>query len=145
VTSLFQLVVINFQLRAAQTNNPANVPPEPDLSAGRAKGDFGLFAPAPTAVLFAFLVFGTTRTFREYMWKLFVPRAVRDRVEARRRRKKEVVGASVSVVHSATGDVEVGNGGGVVLGMQNLAARREGDGKSDEFPIWDGRQAPAGR
>jgi hypothetical protein len=96
-------------------------------------------------VLFAFLVFGTTRTFREYMWNLFVPKFIRDKVEARRRRKKEI-GASVSVVHSATGDVEAGNGGGVVLGMQNLgAARREGDGKSDEFPIWDGRQGRAGR
>ncbi|KAL2196792.1 hypothetical protein P885DRAFT_69276 [Corynascus similis CBS 632.67] len=62
--SLFQIVVVNFQLRAAGTNNRANVPPEPDLSAGRARGDFTLFAPAPTAVLFVILVFGTTRTFR---------------------------------------------------------------------------------
>ncbi|KAK0627241.1 hypothetical protein B0T14DRAFT_399103, partial [Immersiella caudata] len=42
---LFELVVINFQLRAAATNTEANIPPEPDLSAGRAIGDFTLFVP----------------------------------------------------------------------------------------------------
>ncbi|AEO60599.1 hypothetical protein MYCTH_2129707 [Thermothelomyces thermophilus ATCC 42464] len=57
--SLFQIVVVNFQLRAAATNNRANIPPELDLSATRARGDFALFAPAPSAVLFAILVFAT--------------------------------------------------------------------------------------
>ncbi|KAK4125499.1 hypothetical protein N657DRAFT_268457 [Parathielavia appendiculata] len=142
--SLFQLVVINFQLRAAATNNPANVPPEPDLSAGRAKGDFALFAPAPTATIFAFIVFGTTRTFREYMWNLFVPRSIREKVETRTRRKKESQGATMSVVHSAIRDVEAGNAG-VSLGMQDLGRRRDEDGKSDEYPIWNGREVMKGQ
>lgn len=158
--SLFQIVVVNFQLRAAGTNNRANVPPEPDLSAGRARGDFTLFAPAPTAVLFVILVFGTTRTFREYMWNLFVPRTLRDRFEERARARKRAqsssaaagsapLGGSVSVVHSAMrDDVEAGNGNGVVLGLRDLGASQngggsaaspvglgEGDKKSDEWPI----------
>ncbi|KAK4099386.1 hypothetical protein N658DRAFT_540594 [Parathielavia hyrcaniae] len=140
----FQLVVIGFQLRAVSLNNRANVPAEPDLSAGRARVDFALFAPAPTAVLFAFLVFGTTRNLREYMWNLLVPRAIRDWVEARARRKKEAqtAAATVSGVHiSVVRDVEVAHGG-ASLGMQDFGAAgrgRDGDGKSDEYPIWDGR------
>ncbi|KAK4246537.1 hypothetical protein C7999DRAFT_15333 [Corynascus novoguineensis] len=150
--SLFQIVVVNFQLRAAGTNDRASVPPEPDLSAGRARGDFTLFAPAPTAVLFVILVFGTTRTFREYMWNLFVPRALRDRFEERARARKRAqsssaaagsapLGGSVSVVHSAMrDDVEAGNGNGVVLGLRDLGASQNGGGsggsaKSDEWPI----------
>lgn len=157
--SLFQIVVVNFQLRAAATNNPANVPSEPDLSAARARGDFALFAPAPSAVLFVFLVFGTTRTFREYMWNLFVPRPIRDRLEARRKTRPRATsssaaaagrGGSVSVVHSASvrADIEAGNRRGVVVGLRDMSgaasaaggargsgARTEGDGKSDEWPI----------
>jgi hypothetical protein len=151
--SLFQIVVITFQLRAASTNDRANIPREPDLSVGRARGDFGLFAPAPTAVLFAFLVFGTTRTFREYMWNLFVPRFIRDKVAARKRRRRGAVGGSVSVVHSAIrGDPEGGNGGNgnaAGLGLQNLhlksPGRVEEDGKSDEWPILNRGLSVAGR
>ncbi|KAK4041900.1 hypothetical protein C8A01DRAFT_34006 [Parachaetomium inaequale] len=149
--SLFQIVVITFQLRAASANDRANVPAEPDLSPGRARGDFGLFAPAPTAVLFAFLVFGTTRTFREYMWNLFVPRFIREKAEAKKR-KRRAVGGSVSVVHSAIrGDPEAGNGGNAAAGLrlQNLnlksPARADEDGKSDEWPILNRGLSVAGR
>ncbi|KAL2136759.1 hypothetical protein VTI74DRAFT_1800 [Chaetomium olivicolor] len=131
--SLFQMVVLNFQLRAAASNDRSNLPPEPDLSSGQARTDFALFIPGPTAVLFFFLVFGTTRTFREYMWGRFVPRSIREKVEARQRRKREI-GASVSVVHSATGDVGVGNAG-ILLEVQHRGGVKEGDGKSDEWPI----------
>ncbi|KAK4149562.1 hypothetical protein C8A00DRAFT_18758 [Chaetomidium leptoderma] len=148
--SLFQIIVINFQLRAAATNNNNNganvVPAEPDLSADRARGDFALFAPAPTAVLFAFVVFGTTRTFREYMWAVLVPRPIRDRVETiiarkKRKKKKRQVGGSVSVVHSSSAirDVEregSGGGGDMMLGLRDLSSsNRGGEGKSDEWPI----------
>ncbi|KAH6635097.1 hypothetical protein B0J18DRAFT_406677 [Chaetomium sp. MPI-SDFR-AT-0129] len=139
--SLFQVIIINFQLRAAATNKRANVPPQPDLSVDRARGDLALFAPAPTANLFAFIVFGTTRTFREYMWNLFVPRSVREKVEVRRKRKRavEASGGEVEVLHDATGsaarDLGVGNGG-VAIGLGVTGVRREeGDGKSDEWPI----------
>ncbi|KAG7287009.1 hypothetical protein NEMBOFW57_006509 [Staphylotrichum longicolle] len=132
--SLFQIVVINFQLRAASTNTRANVPDHPDLSTDRARGDFALFAPAPSAVLFAFFVFGTTRTFREYMWNLFVPRAWRDKVEERRRRRRGAGGGgSVEVVHSAIRSQTPGGGDveGGVIGLRELgsAGGRRGMGR----------------
>ncbi|KAL1837302.1 hypothetical protein VTJ49DRAFT_4045 [Mycothermus thermophilus] len=155
--SIFQLVVINFQLRAAATNNPANVPPEPDLSIDRARGDFTLFAPAPTGVLFIFLVFGTTRAFRQTTWNTLVPRRIREKVEERERRKKQEyrgdfsTGASVSVIHSsAARDLEAGGmgaGGNGHLGVPAAIKLRDmsvggngnaSDGKSDEYPILKG-------
>jgi hypothetical protein len=146
--SLFQIIVINFQLRASATNNRANLPAQADLSIDRARGDFALFAPAPTAVLFTFFVFGTTRTFREYMWRVLVPRALRERVEARKKRagagaEQREGGGSVSVVHSSVvraGDVEGGEGG-MGVGLRDLGPpgrRGEGDGTSDEWPILKG-------
>ncbi|KAL2264359.1 hypothetical protein VTK26DRAFT_5785 [Humicola hyalothermophila] len=168
--SLFQIIVVNFQLRAAATNKRANLEHEPDLSAGRAKGDFSLFAPGVTAAPFMFLVFGTTRTFREYMWDLFVPARLRQRWHARARRRsgraQYGTGATVSVTTSAPGlgrpvwreprgDEEVGGGGGggrgrgargpaaalaaagngeTIVPLKDLG-ERDGDAKSDEWPI----------
>ncbi len=154
-TSLFQIIVITFQLRAASTNNLANLPAEPDLSVSRARTDFALFAPGVTAVLFVFFVFGTTRTFRGYMWTLLVPRVVRDRVEmrSRRRRAESGGGAAVAVVHSspgvaAEGGLEVGNGG-VVIGMGVLKKKGRGEGEErgdwDEWPILKGGDGGRGR
>jgi hypothetical protein len=75
------------------------------------------------------------------MWRVLVPRALRERVEAKKRADQREVGGSVSVVHSsvaaAAGDVEGGNGG-MVVGLRDLeppGRRGEGDGKSDEWPI----------
>ncbi|EAA33395.2 hypothetical protein GE21DRAFT_6482 [Neurospora crassa] len=86
---LFELVVIFFQLRAANTNTKANIPPHPDLSAARARGDFALFCPGVSASLLIFIVFGTTRTFREYVWTRFAPQLLQDRVAARKALKKQ--------------------------------------------------------
>ncbi|EGO59743.1 hypothetical protein NEUTE1DRAFT_121491 [Neurospora tetrasperma FGSC 2508] len=86
---LFELVVIFFQLRAANTNTKDNIPPHPDLSAARARGDFALFCPGVSASLLIFIVFGTTRTFREYVWTRFAPQLLQDRVAARKALKKQ--------------------------------------------------------
>ncbi|KAK0665703.1 hypothetical protein QBC41DRAFT_339660 [Cercophora samala] len=87
--SLFQLVVVMFQLRASQTNSVENVPAEPDLSAGRAVTDFVLYVPGVTAPVLAYLVFGTTRTFRDYAWSVLAPRSWQEKREARRQAKKK--------------------------------------------------------
>ncbi|KAL2266933.1 hypothetical protein VTJ83DRAFT_4210 [Remersonia thermophila] len=166
--SIFQLVIINFQLRAASTNNPANVPPEPDLSVERARGDFILFAPAPTGVLFIFLVFGTTRAFRQTTWNTLVPRFIRDKVAARREKRKQQefrsefsTGASASITQtSAVRDLEAGGMG--MGGFQGhhpsmpisiklrdmrdmrVASGNISDGKSDEYPILKGSPTVVG-
>lgn len=136
-------MIIVFQLRAANTNDAENIPPEPDLGAERAKGDFALFVPGVSAGLLNFLVFGTTRTFRDYMWASLVPRKLREKVEARARR-----GRAVSA--SATGqqqpqrrgvdtDEEAGDGS-VALQLQSMG-RKDWDGdvpnarRGDEWPI----------
>jgi hypothetical protein len=152
--SIFQLVVINYQIRAAGNNRPDTVPPEPDLSIDRAKGDFTLFAPGPTAVLFIFLVFGTTRTFRQTMWNLFIPRSIRDKVAERERQKQlqrrgDTTGGSATIVQPGSHDPEIG--GGSHLGVPSAIKLRDmgpnsgnvSDGKSDEFPIM--KSSPTGR
>jgi hypothetical protein len=150
---LFELVVINFQLRAAATNTEANIPPEPDLSAGRAIGDFTLFVPGVSGGPLTFLVFGTTRTFREHMAKMFLTKRTRDRLEARRQRKrKPSAAASIGaggILGSKQRDVEaaVAAGGMGAVQMQNFARSRkeewpsvrvrqqESDDDHDELPI----------
>lgn len=161
--SLFQLVVINFQLRAASTNNAANLPPEADLGAARAVADFVLFVPGVTAAVLVFLVFGTTRTFREYAWRRLVPAPLRSRWEAARAtragragRSRSGTAGSVSVsapghpsaaaartgVVDADGERSRGGGNGaVVLGLQSMG-RRDADGTSDELPIWKPEPRP---
>ncbi|KAH8900055.1 hypothetical protein GQ53DRAFT_758172 [Thozetella sp. PMI_491] len=55
------------------SNDPGHISPQPDLSAARATLDFVLFMPGVTASLLVFVVFGTTRTFRDYAWRRHVP------------------------------------------------------------------------
>ncbi|KAK0617836.1 hypothetical protein B0T17DRAFT_311884 [Bombardia bombarda] len=101
---LFELVVIFFQLRAADSNNAAHIPVEPDLSPGKAATDFALFAPGVSAGLLSYVVFGTTRTFREYTWALLVPSRLRDAIAARRARTaRPSAGGDNTVVASPDG------------------------------------------
>lgn len=86
---VFQLVVIKFQIRAASTNSPNNIPPVPDLSAERAVSDFLLFLPGVCAGPLTFIVFGTTRTFREYMLRVFLPKSWHAKLKVRRERRKK--------------------------------------------------------
>ncbi|KAK3688069.1 hypothetical protein B0T22DRAFT_360418, partial [Podospora appendiculata] len=88
VLGLFELVVIFFQLRAANSNNVANLPAQPDLSPSKARTDFVLFVPGVSAGIFTYIVFGTTRTFREYLVKLVLPKRLWEKRELRRSRKK---------------------------------------------------------
>jgi len=140
---LFELVVINFQLRAAHTNTAANIPPVADLSASRAIGDFTLFVPGVTGAPLIFLVFGTTRTFRDRMAKVFLTKRTRDKLEARRQRKrKPSAAASIrpgGIIGNNPGDVEAaaGAGGMGAVRMQDFAkAKRE----ESEWPSGRGRQ-----
>ncbi|KAI4600421.1 hypothetical protein KJ359_000776 [Pestalotiopsis sp. 9143b] len=68
--SIYELFLILFQIASAQTVAPA----VPDLSAGKAKGDFVLFMPGCLPGVLLFVVFGTTTPFRDHMRKTFLPR-----------------------------------------------------------------------
>lgn len=95
--ALFQLVVVNFQLRASGRNTVDNIPAEPDLSASRAISDCVLYIPGATAGLLTFLVFGTTRNLREYMWSSFAPKCWQENREARKDAKRHKSKPSVSI------------------------------------------------
>ncbi|KAM7198160.1 glycoside hydrolase [Rhypophila sp. PSN 637] len=77
---LFQLVVFLFEMRAMGTNTPENVPPEPDLSIEKAKGDLALFVPGISAGLLLYVVFGTTAHFRAYTAKVLFSTWLREKL-----------------------------------------------------------------
>ena len=140
--SLFELVVINFQLRASKTNTAANIPPSPELSAGRAMGDFTLYVPGVSGAPLTFLIFGTTRTFRDYMAKTFLPRSWDQRLELRRHRRQKPstaasVGAQRGVVSSGKNgnninhgvDIEAAIGAAGAIRMQEFVRAKQENGK----------------
>lgn len=55
-----------------------------DLSAERARSDFIIFMPGVSASLLSFVVFGTTKVFRDYMWHKLVPRIIQRRLQSNR-------------------------------------------------------------
>lgn len=69
-----------FQLRAVTSNKRENIPEEPDLSIAKAKIDFTLFVPGISAPLLLYVVFGTTRAFRNFTANLFSPRRLREKL-----------------------------------------------------------------
>lgn len=89
--SAFQVVIILFSVRAARTSKEASTLTGPDLSIEKLRVDFLLFMPAPTAGLFYFLVFGTTRVLRAYMWDKLVPRCIKRRFKKKEETAHELV------------------------------------------------------
>lgn len=146
---LFELVIINFQLRAAAVNTEANIPPFADLSAERAISDFILFVPGVSGAPLVFLVFGTTRTFRDYMARIFLTQGVRDKLETRRQRKRKpsaVVSIPAGIMmgnNLSPRDLEAGNGvGGMgAVRMQDFA-RSNSERGHPEWPLAGGRRQP---
>ncbi|KAI0597003.1 hypothetical protein F4775DRAFT_271632 [Biscogniauxia sp. FL1348] len=75
VIACFQVSLVVFQGRQLRINSEAEI----DLSAGRAQEDFVTFMPGVTASLLTFVVFGTSRPFRETMHERFLPKRFRQR------------------------------------------------------------------
>ncbi|KAI1497366.1 hypothetical protein F5X99DRAFT_26135 [Biscogniauxia marginata] len=76
VFSCFQISLIFFQGRQLRINSTDKTH-GPDLSAERARGDFLTFTPGVTPGLLTFVVFGTSRPFRETMCTTFIPKRFR--------------------------------------------------------------------
>lgn len=68
--AVFGAYNIYFQTHAARTNNKDSVPDHADVSASRAIRDFVFFIPGVSQGLLAFIVFGTTSTFRDKLLSL---------------------------------------------------------------------------
>ncbi|KAI1345241.1 hypothetical protein F5Y15DRAFT_365339 [Xylariaceae sp. FL0016] len=72
--SLFALFVVSFQLRQLGDTAQEALADAADLSAERARADFGSFATGVSASVLVFIMFGTTRQFLKTILRTFVPR-----------------------------------------------------------------------
>ncbi|KAL0776472.1 hypothetical protein CaCOL14_007759 [Colletotrichum acutatum] len=77
--AIFQVVTIMFQVSSAKQNSRDSLSESPDLSTERLHLDLILFLPGVSASLLTFVVFGTTKTFRDYLVARLVPRRLRER------------------------------------------------------------------
>ncbi|WQF80216.1 hypothetical protein CDEST_05230 [Colletotrichum destructivum] len=77
--AVFQVVTIMFQVTSARQNTRDSLSDSPDLSTERLHLDLLLFIPGVSASLLTFVVFGTTKTFRDYIASKLIPRWLRDR------------------------------------------------------------------
>lgn len=66
-----------FQVSSARQNNRDSLSDSPDLSTERLHLDLILFLPGVSASLLTFVVFGTTKTFRDYLVNKLVPKKLR--------------------------------------------------------------------
>ncbi|KZL70222.1 glycoside hydrolase [Colletotrichum tofieldiae] len=77
--AIFQFVTIMFQVSSARQNSRDSLSNSPDLSTERLHLDLLLFIPGVSASLLTFVVFGTTKTFRDYLADKLIPQKLRDR------------------------------------------------------------------
>ncbi|KAI1152943.1 hypothetical protein F4825DRAFT_475347 [Nemania diffusa] len=73
----FQILTILSEVAQVNNNKKEVLPPEPDISARRARVDFLEFIPGVSTGLLVFLVFGTTRTCKRTIFDAFLPRRFR--------------------------------------------------------------------
>ncbi|KAF6814149.1 glycoside hydrolase [Colletotrichum sojae] len=71
--AIFQVVTIMFQVSSARQNNRDSLSETPDLSLKRLHLDLILFLPGVSTSLLTFVVFGTTKTFRDYLFAKLIP------------------------------------------------------------------------
>jgi len=75
-----------------EQSNKAPVIDKPDLSVRHAITDYVIFMPGVSVSLVCFVVFGTTHTFREYLWTKLAPRNLQiKRTQRRANRLPSVV------------------------------------------------------
>jgi len=148
----FQLVTILFEVSSAANSKQAVASGHADLSIGRAKTDFVLFMPGVSPSLLTFLVFGTTKTFRAYLWRKLVPKKIRERraqqlaAQIPQRVKPAAGGAQLQPSTPAESHVSavrtpVSDGDGIslqALEVGNDVAK--GKDQDDTLPIWRVRE-----
>lgn len=140
----FQMVVILSEVSFAARNSSDFLEELLDVSSEAAISDFKGFIAGVSASLLAFIVFGTTRTFRDFFYRKFVPRKIR-----RKLRPKTMIPSVVAPRRPATpaestnGRFEL-DGGGVAtydIGLQELASPYnerpiiKGPKDDDKWPI----------
>ncbi|TLD13542.1 uncharacterized protein PgNI_04087 [Pyricularia grisea] len=79
----FEFLTIMFQTTWAARLAKTHRKMEADLSSDNAKLDFYLFIPGATAGLLLFVVFGTTKVSRDFMWEKLAPRWLKKKMRER--------------------------------------------------------------
>ncbi|UQC89506.1 uncharacterized protein CLUP02_15037 [Colletotrichum lupini] len=77
------------RISSAKQNSRDSLSESPDLSTERLHLDLILFLPGVSASLLTFVVFGTTKTFRDYLVARLVPRRLRERNSRRMSNNKQ--------------------------------------------------------
>ncbi|KAI0602460.1 hypothetical protein F4775DRAFT_537336 [Biscogniauxia sp. FL1348] len=78
---VFQVATISTEVSQLRNGTREMLGDEPNLSTSRATTDFVLFMPGVSTGLVLFIVFGTTRTFRDKMYRTFIPKRFQRREE----------------------------------------------------------------
>ncbi|TLS29368.1 hypothetical protein PpBr36_00942 [Pyricularia pennisetigena] len=90
-TGAFEFITIMFQTTWAARIAVTHENREADLSSDKAKLDFYLFIPGVSAGLLLFVVFGTTKVSRDYMWEKLAPRWLKKKRSERAARLPSMV------------------------------------------------------
>lgn len=164
--SIFEVTNTLFQIRAVTNAEDDAAAAAPDFSADRAKGAWIFFMPGVTPGLFIFVVFGTTKPLRRYMYEAIVPKRWQKKDEERSGGAAAAAAAVVTTTGSSRSDVDIGpppvppkDNAVTVVELHNYTnydssssrggmttGRAFGDasrGDSDEFPILPGKNRTA--
>ncbi|KAK8090863.1 hypothetical protein PG994_000368 [Apiospora phragmitis] len=126
-TRIFEVVNIIFQIAAQQNNNRDAAAAVPDMSAGRAISVTYFNMPGVTASLLAFVVFGTTRPFRERMYQTFVPGWFQKKKETTRRASQHLqYNRRDSASKQRSTSIKLSKGVDTVVRMEDLRGPRRG-------------------
>lgn len=140
-------MVISNEISFAKDNGKDSQGSVVNLSYQRAIGDVLTFLPGVSASLLAFIVFGTTKSFRDYFYRNWVPRGIRRRWRKTLRSPPVVAIPARYPIPDTPGQSEFfeldGGESGLGPGIRQHATRSPGvssvsfagKGPEDEFPI----------
>jgi len=111
---LFQIISSTVSKSAALA-----IASQPSLTPAQAKRDFVLYIPGVSGALIAFVVFGTTKVYREYLCRKLVPKKIRDRW---RKEEDDPLGSNKTM--SFIGSPDQGVGGPTFPALSKQYTRR---------------------
>lgn len=133
--SAFQLVVILQEISFSEGTARTYAEETVNLEASHAIVDIESFLPGVSASILAFIVFGTTKAFRDFFYVKLVPRCIRRRIRARCKRPSV---ANAAVLPTARPRNLVRPDSGIPGGPLSPAAVGPLSGRSECFELEGG-------
>lgn len=101
----YQLVIISSEINFALGNDETASQTTVNLHPSHAISDVKNFLPGVSACILAFIVFGTTKAFRDYFYQKLVPRSIRRKIRNRKSKSPSLTiqfprGASTAALRS---------------------------------------------